>query len=169
MEGNILYFKPEELKEMTASRRQEFAALIQKLKKKKPKNLDPIVHDLHYKAFEEFDCLDCANCCSSISPIIIDKDVGRLAKSQKQKPANFIDSYLVVDEDNDYVFKQSPCPFLMDDNYCSVYENRPRACREYPHTDRKRFFQILKPTLKNCEICPVVFAIVDELCRCEDL
>ena len=45
MEGNIQYFKPEELKEMTANRRQEFTALLQKLKKKKPKNLDSIVHD----------------------------------------------------------------------------------------------------------------------------
>ncbi len=168
MEGSIPYFKPEELKKMTANRRQEFTALIQKLKKKKPKNLDSIVHDLHYKAFEEFDCLACANCCSSISPIIIDKDVERLAKSQKQKPAKFIDSYLIVDDDKDYVFNQSPCPFLMGDNYCSVYENRPRACREYPHTNRKRFFQILNLTLKNCEICPVVFAIVDELTRCRD-
>ncbi len=168
MEGSILYFKPEELKKMTANRKQDFTALIQKLKKKKPKNLDTIVHDLHYEAFEKFNCLDCANCCTSISPIVTDKDVERLAKSQKQKAADFIDSFLIMDEDNDYVFNETPCPFLMGDNYCCVYENRPRACREYPHTDRKRFFQILNLTLKNCEVCPVVFAIVDDLTKCND-
>ena len=169
MQGSIQYFKPKELKDMTSNRKHEFKALIQKIKKKKPKNLDAIVHELHQQAFDDFDCLDCANCCSSISPIVTDKDVERLAKSQKQKASTFIDSHLFVDEDKDYVFKETPCPFLMGDNYCCVYENRPRACREYPHTDRKRFIQVLNLTIRNCEICPVVYAIVDELCKNEKL
>lgn len=161
----VKYYKPEQLKQMTANRKQEFSVLFQKLKKKKPKNLDSIVHALHDEAFSQFDCLDCANCCSSISPIVTDKDVERLAKSQKMKTADFIDKYLYLDEDHDYVFQQTPCPFLMGDNYCCVYENRPRACREYPHTDRKRFYQILNLTHKNCEVCPVVYAITDELTK----
>ncbi|HKJ40629.1 MAG TPA: YkgJ family cysteine cluster protein [Sunxiuqinia sp.] len=161
----VNYYKPKQLKQMTANRKQEFSVLFQKLKKKKPKNLDRIVHALHDEAFSQFNCLDCANCCSGISPIVTDKDAERLAKSQKMKPADFIDQYLYLDEDHDYVFQQTPCPFLMGDNYCCVYENRPRACREYPHTDRKRFYQILKLTHKNCEICPVVYAITDELSK----
>ncbi|WP_321290201.1 YkgJ family cysteine cluster protein [uncultured Sunxiuqinia sp.] len=160
---SICYYKPEELKQMTANRKQEFSALFQKLKKKKPKNLDTIVHALHEEAFNQFDCLDCANCCSSISPIITDNDVNRLAKSQKMKASDFTDRHLYLDEDQDYVFQKTPCPFLMHDNYCCVYNNRPRACREYPHTDRKRFYQILNLTRKNCEICPIVYAITNEL------
>lgn len=159
----IKYYKREELKHMTANRKQEFSALFQKLKKKKPKNLDSIVHALHQEAFDQFDCLDCANCCSGISPIVKDKDVERLAKSQRMKAADFISQYLYMDDEDDYVFQETPCPFLLADNYCCVYENRPRACREYPHTDRKRFYQILKLTHKNCEVCPVVFAITEEL------
>ncbi|MHA7108903.1 YkgJ family cysteine cluster protein [Sunxiuqinia elliptica] len=163
----IKYYKREELKQMTANRKQEFSALFQKLKKKKPKNLDSIVHALHQEAFDQFDCLDCANCCSGISPIVKDKDVERLAKSQRMKAADFISQYLYMDEEDDYVFQETPCPFLLADNYCCVYENRPRACREYPHTDRKRFYQILKLSHKNCEVCPIVFAITDELCKME--
>lgn len=163
----IKYYKREELKQMTANRKQEFSALFQKLKKKKPKNLDSIVHALHQEAFDQFDCLDCANCCSGISPIVKDKDVERLAKSQRMKAADFISQYLYMDEEDDYVFQETPCPFLLPDNYCCVYENRPRACREYPHTDRKRFYQILKLSHKNCEVCPIVFAITDELCKME--
>lgn len=163
--GPIRHYKPDELKQMTANRKQEFSVLFQKLKKKKPKNLDAIVHALHQEAFDQFDCLDCANCCSSISPIVTDKDAERMAKSQKMKATDFIDRYLYLDEDQDYVFQGTPCPFLMADNYCCVYENRPRACREYPHTDRKRFYQILKLSHKNCEICPVVFAITEELAQ----
>ena len=161
----IRYYKPEELKQMTANRKQEFSVLFQKLKKKKPKSLDTVVHALHEEAFNQFDCLDCANCCSSISPIVTDKDAQRLAKSQKMKAADFIAQHLYLDEDQDYVFQQTPCPFLLADKLCCVYENRPRACREYPHTDRKRFFQILNLTRKNCEVCPIVFAITNELSK----
>ncbi len=161
----VQYYTAEQLKQMTANRKQDFSALFQKLKKKKPKNLDEVVQSLHDEAFDLFDCLDCANCCSGISPIVTDKDAERLAKSQKMKTADFISQYLYIDEDQDFVFQQTPCPFLMGDNYCCVYENRPRACREYPHTDRKRFYQILNLTQKNCEVCPVVYTIIDEMSK----
>ncbi len=161
----IPYNKPEELKEMTANRKQEFSLLFKKLKKKKPASLDDVVHQLHEDAFDQFDCLTCANCCSSISPIVTDKDVERLSRHLRMKAVDFIAQYLYVDDDGDYVFQQTPCPFLMSDNYCMVYEQRPKACREYPHTDRKRFVQILNLTHKNCEVCPVVYAITDELTR----
>ena len=161
----LQYIKPEKLKELTASRKQEFTALFKKLKAKKPKNLDDVVHELHVEAFDQFDCLTCANCCSGISPMITEKDIERLAKNQKMKPVDFIAQYLYIDEDKDYVFKQTPCPFLMSDNYCMVYEDRPKACREYPHTDRKRMYQILNLTHKNCEVCPVVYCITSELVK----
>lgn len=159
------YKTPEELKALSLKSKQETEAFLRRLKKKKPKNLDDVVHDLHYEAFFTFDCLDCANCCKTIGPRLTDKDIERFAKHLKLKTSVFIDQYIEVDEDNDYVFKEHPCPFLLPDNYCMVYEQRPKACREYPHTDRKRFYQILDLTLKNCETCPVVFEIVEELKR----
>lgn len=157
------YKTPGELKSLTDKSRQETSAFLKRLKKKKPKNLDTLVHELHYEAFASFDCLECANCCKTIGPRVTDKDIGRLSKHLKIKPSDFIDKYIEVDEDNDYVFKGHPCPFLLPDNYCMVYEHRPKACREYPHTNRKRFYQILQITHKNCEICPVVFNIVEKL------
>ncbi|MDX9881826.1 MAG: YkgJ family cysteine cluster protein [Prolixibacteraceae bacterium] len=164
---NVLYFSPERLKELTVGRKKEFSVLFKKLKKKKPKNLDEVVQKLHAEAFGQFDCLTCANCCSTISPIVTDKDIERLAKHLKMKAADFIGQYLYRDEDNDYVFKETPCPFLLPDKYCAVYEQRPRACREYPHTDRKRFVQILNLTHKNCGVCPVVYCITEELAKKE--
>lgn len=137
--------------------------LFKQLKKKPPKNLDDTVHALHEEAFESFDCLSCANCCSSISPMMTDKDVERLAKPLRLKPSQVIDQYMHLDEDHDYVFNCAPCPFLRVDNYCSVYEYRPKACREYPHTDRRKFSQLLNLTLKNCEVCPIVFTVVERL------
>lgn len=79
------------------------------------------------------------------------------------KENQFISAYLRMDEDSDYVLKQSPCTFLGSDNKCSIYEYRPLACREYPHTDRKNMHQILDLTQKNTEICPAVAQIVEEI------
>ncbi|MGQ1908723.1 YkgJ family cysteine cluster protein [Marinifilum sp. RC60d5] len=156
------------LKEKAKNTEADTKEFFAKLKKKKPKQLDKIVHDLHDEVFEEIDCLECANCCKSISPIIIDKDIDRLSKYLKIKPKDVIDQYLEMDHENDYVFRETPCPFLMPDNYCMVYESRPRACREYPHTDRKRFYQILNLTLKNTHYCPAVYELSERLKKKKD-
>ncbi|MFP4023918.1 MAG: YkgJ family cysteine cluster protein [Thiohalospira sp.] len=142
---------------------EENKTFFTRLKKKKPKNLDKIVHKLHDEVFQEINCLDCANCCKSISPTLYNKDIERLAKHLKIKPSQFVEQYLYIDSEGDYVFKQTPCPFLLPDNYCMVYENRPKACREYPHTDRTRFYQILNLTLKNSQVCPAVFELIERL------
>lgn len=151
------------LRRLALEKQKENKAFFAKLKKQTPKNLDDLVHDIHFKTFDKVDCLICANCCKSISPIVTDKDIARISKVLRKKPSALIDEYFRIDEDNDYVFRQTPCPFLLDDNYCDIYESRPKACREYPHTDRKRFFQILNLTLKNISVCPAVYTVVEEL------
>lgn len=142
---------------------KEHKFLVKRLKKSKPKSLDNIVHQLHNDIFEEIDCLICANCCKTTSPAIYERDIDRLAKHLKIKPSKLISQYLKIDEDNDYVFQSAPCPFLGVDNYCLVYESRPLACKEYPHTNRKRFYQVLDISLKNAIICPAVASIFEKL------
>lgn len=137
--------------------------LVERLKRKKPSNLDEVFHELHHKVFEEIDCLKCANCCKTTSPVFYMKDIERAAKALRLKPAQFIEKYLKIDEDNDYIFKSSPCPFLDDENYCMIYKDRPTACREYPHTDRKRMIQILDISFKNTLICPAVSKIFNQI------
>jgi uncharacterized protein len=136
---------------------------LKKLKAKAPKDLDDQFRNLHDEAFQKIDCLACGNCCKTTSPIFIDTDVDRIAKHLKISPANFSEKYLRVDEDNFQVLKSAPCAFLGEDNYCHIYEVRPRACREYPHTNRKRMAQILDLTLENTLICPAVEQIVTKL------
>jgi Fe-S-cluster containining protein len=137
--------------------------VTKKLKKSKPKNLDRVTHDAHDEVFEKIDCLDCANCCKTTSPTFYERDIDRLAKHLKIKPSAFIDQYLLKDDVGDYVLKEAPCPFLDYENYCMVYESRPTACREYPHTNRKRFYQILDLSLKNTEICPAVVDVFEKI------
>jgi len=142
---------------------KETKQIAQRLKKKKPKNLDDVVHGLHDAVFDEIDCLTCGNCCKTTSPGMHDRDVDRLAKHLKIKPAALIEQYMELDADGEYVFRNAPCPFLGADNYCSVYEARPLACREYPHTNRKRFYQVLDLSVKNTEICPAVVRVFEGL------
>jgi uncharacterized protein len=136
---------------------------IASFNKKQANKLDDAAHSIHEKVFAEIDCLSCANCCKSISPTLYDKDIERMAKSVRMKPSEFIANYLKIDEDNDYVFRQTPCPFLDHENYCTVYTDRPKACREYPHTDRKRFYQLLKLTHTNTYVCPAAYHVMEEL------
>jgi Fe-S-cluster containining protein len=134
-----------------------------KLRKKTPKNLDAIMEKLHDEEFKKSDCLQCANCCKTTSPIFTKKDIERISKSFRIKTRQFIDTYLNIDEDQDYVLKSSPCTFLADDNTCNIYDVRPKACQEYPHTNRKSFEKISDLTLKNVAICPATFNIVEAL------
>lgn len=126
--------------------------------------MDREIQALHEHHSAKIDCLTCGNCCRTLGPRIESKDVERMAKALKMKSADFTTSYLRTDEDGDLVFISMPCPFLGSDNYCAIYESRPKACREYPHTDRRQFYQIYQLSVKNAATCPIVFGVLEDLC-----
>lgn len=154
---------PPDLKPRAKDDRKRFKKFFARLKRRTPKDLDQQVQLLHADAFSQMDCLECANCCKTTSPIFRDIDIERISQHLGQRPSAFIEQYLYLDTEGDYVLCQAPCPFLGADNYCSIYEVRPRACRDYPHTDRKNFHQLFSLTLKNTEICPATYWIVQQL------
>ncbi|NJB84683.1 hypothetical protein GGR26_000428 [Lewinella marina] len=129
---------------------------VSRLRARPPRDLDEQIHEQHAAAFAKIDCLECANCCKTTSPIFRDIDIDRLARHLGIRPAELVERYLHLDDEQDYVLNVAPCPFLGPDNYCSVYEARPRACREYPHTDRKNMLPLLPLTLRNSLVCPAV-------------
>ena len=145
---------------LLANEAQKF---VIKNKSKGPK-LDSKIHQAHQKAFQKIDCLQCANCCKTTSPIFRDVDIKRIAKALKIKEKMFVDTYLNFDTDGDFVLKTAPCPFLdLATNKCGIYEFRPAACREYPHTDRKNSIQIGALHLKNLDICPAVVEVFKQI------
>ena len=148
---------------MAKASRKEHAALVKRLSSGDSRKLDERVHTLHEEVFGQIDCLDCANCCRTLGPRIIDADIRRIAPTLRMKPSAFAEKYLLVDEEGDFIFRSMPCPFLGEDNYCSIYDVRPRACRDYPHTDRPRIYQVMSLALKNSGICPAVFEILERL------
>ncbi len=151
------------LPEQARLKQKSFKKLVQKIKKRPPKNFDYVMNDIHDEVFEHIDCLTCANCCKTTSPIVTEKDIERIAKYLRLKPAEFINKYLKKDMDGLWMMQQTPCRFLDADNYCLIYDVRPKACREYPHLNRKKNVQLLNLHLKNTEICPAVFEAMELL------
>ena len=149
--------------QLALQKQKEHRKFLATLKKKAPKNLDKIVQEVHTEVFKEIDCTKCANCCKILGPLFTESDISRIAKHFRMRLPVFEDMYLRVDEDNDKVFKSMPCPFLGEDNLCSIYDIRPKACREFPHTDRKKIYQINHLTIQNTLICPAVYLFVEEL------
>jgi Fe-S-cluster containining protein len=151
------------LLQLAISKKSENKKFFERLKKLQPKDLDKVTNQLHDNAFEHINCLQCANCCATTGPLLKDKDIERLASATKMKPASFTEKYLRIDEDNDFVFKEHPCPFLGHDKCCSVYEARPKACKEYPHTQQNKIQSKLRITYLNSMICPAVAEVVEGL------
>lgn len=149
--------------QLALQKQKEHRKFLATLKKKAPKNLDKIVQEVHTEVFKEIDCTKCANCCKILGPLFTESDISRIAKHFRMRLLVFEDMYLRVDEDNDKVFKSIPCPFLGEDNLCSIYDIRPKACREFPYTDRKKIYQINHLTIQNTLICPAVYLFVEKL------
>lgn len=151
------------LKTKALQNKKRHSKLLLQLKKLKPFDVDELFHTQHEQVFKEIDCLHCGNCCKTTPPLLINEDIKRISKHLKLSTKFFLEKYVVKDEDGDLVFNQTPCIFLGKDDYCSIYEARPKACREYPHTNRKKMNAILELTIKNAEICPAVARILDTL------
>jgi hypothetical protein len=120
---------PSKLPALTSGKSRQQKALVKKLKSLNHRELDKVFHTLHEEAFETMDCLSCANCCKTTSPVFTEKDIQRIARHLRMRPSEFTETYLRLDEEEDYVLQSSPCAFLLDDNTCMVYEVRPKACR----------------------------------------
>jgi uncharacterized protein len=120
---------------------------------------------LHEEAFAKHDCLECAACCKNYSPRFKTPDIKRISKHLQMKESEFIDTYLSVDNEGDFVVKSSPCPFLGSDNYCSIYEVRPSDCARFPYTDEDVLIKRQQLTLKNASFCPITFYVLKQLSK----
>ena len=118
--------------------------------------------DLDEEAFSKIDCLQCAACCKNYSPRFKTPDIKRISKYLRMKESVFIDTYLYLDKEGDYVVKSKPCPFLGADNFCSIYEERPSDCHRFPYTNEDVFLKRPLITMKNSTFCPAVFYVLEK-------
>ncbi len=157
--------KTSEIKERYKANKNLYKSLFLKLQGIKSQVIDEAAKGLHEKAFQKIDCRTCANCCKTAGPLLVQEDIYRLSEHLNLSAGDFIQQYLEMDEDGDFVFVGKPCPFLQSDDLCSIYEIRPKACREYPHTNRKLFRDLEGVHLANAAICPAVQEVLENLDR----
>ncbi|MFZ9387005.1 MAG: YkgJ family cysteine cluster protein [Chitinophagaceae bacterium] len=119
--------------------------------------------ELHEEAVSRVDCLQCANCCKQYSPRFKTPDIKRLSKHLRMRESEFIETYLRVDDDGDFVARTLPCPFLGEDNFCSIYEERPSDCRRFPYTDEDLLVKRPALALKNSTFCPITYYVLERL------
>jgi hypothetical protein len=149
----------------SGERQKQYKQYLQKADKNRVLKQMP---ELHEEAFSKIDCLQCANCCKNYSPRFKTPDIKRISKHLKMRESEFIDSYLKVDEDGDYVVKSTPCPFLGDNNYCSIYDQRPSDCHRFPYTDEDVFIKRQALTLMNTTFCPIAYFVMEKLIEAEN-
>ncbi len=157
---NLNIVLPEGLREKAKKKRKVFRKTLERANRKEVLKQLP---DWHEAAFEEIDCLDCAACCKNFSPRFKPPDIRRISKSLRMKEGEFIDRFLVVDEDGDHVVNSKPCPFLASDNTCEIYDGRPSDCSRFPYTDEDVFLDKKSISLKNSSFCPAAFAILERM------
>lgn len=126
-------------------------------------SLDQLAASAHQKAFDVIDCMSCANCCKTTPPIILPVDIKRIASFLKLSPNQFKMKFTLTDIGGEMSFKKVPCVFLGENNLCQIYEVRPTACREYPHTNAPGFRRKKKLHLANAGICPAVYHIIKSI------
>jgi hypothetical protein len=156
MSADILHNWQKKSKE----KRKHYKSFLERADKNKVLKQLP---QLHEEAFEKVDCLQCAACCKNYSPRFKTPDVKRISKHLGMKESVFIETYLRVDEEGDFVVKSSPCPFLGSDNFCSIYEVRPSDCARFPYTDEDVIVKRQSLTLMNASFCPITYYVLEKL------
>ena len=151
---------PQNWQKKAAENQKKYKHWLQKVEVRKVLKVLPEVHEA---VFEEVDCLSCAACCKNYSPRFKTPDIKRISKHLKMKEGVFIETYLKLDNEGDYVTKSSPCPFLGADNFCSIYEQRPSDCHRFPYTNEDVLLKRPAITLKNASFCPAVHFVLEKL------
>lgn len=108
----------------------------------------------------KIDCLQCANCCRVATAKLIDRDIERVARAAGMKPGKFLRDCTVQDPEEGLILKRTEtgCVFLHG-NECLVYDDRPAACQDFPHTVRGpgSFLNRMWEMPDRATYCPIVY------------
>lgn len=130
--------------------------------------LDKLVVQTTNEVWAKVDCTACGNCCKEVGPVLNQADVERLATRLGMTVEAFIAVYLKPEEDPDeagprWEMRVRSCPLLLEDNRCSVYEDRPASCRRYPYLHEPDFVFRMLGMVERTSTCPIVFEVLERL------
>ncbi len=142
----------------------EFRSFLKFQDRISDEELDRLVGQLTNEVWAEIDCQDCGRCCRELRPGMTDEEQVRLAGRAGMTVAEFRECYLVPDEEEpeNLQMKICPCPFLKD-NRCTVYEDRPAECRDYPYLYESDFSYRTLSMIGRTFTCPIVYRVIEGL------
>ena len=112
---------PGDLRRIASDHHSKNSKTVQRIRSGKvisSADLDAVIHEEHHRQFKKIDCLECANCCKTTPALILSDDMDRIAKHLDRSVSDFIQEYIEMDEDGDFIINRTPCPFLDPENKC---------------------------------------------------
>jgi len=127
--------------------------------------IDELVFKVADEIGSSIECSSCGRCCKELRPMLSEKDQQRLAGRLAMTIEQLRERYLKYDKSDDepgWQIKAAPCPFQKD-NKCTVYEDRPENCRDYPYLHKPEFRCRTWGMIERTFTCPIVFHVMEEL------
>jgi Fe-S-cluster containining protein len=147
------------LAEQRQDENDDFRAFI---KNKDGDSIDAMVFRINDTITPEIDCTQCGACCKMLMINVTDEETKSVSQHLQLSIAAFKEKYIEESLQGKMIINSIPCHFL-EDNKCTVYEQRFTECREFPHLHRKNFKDRLFGTLVHYAMCPIIFNVVEEL------
>ncbi|MCL2786065.1 MAG: YkgJ family cysteine cluster protein [Methanomassiliicoccaceae archaeon] len=92
-----------------------------------------IAYDICKKMHDSFPCELCGKCCHQANITLMDSDIERISGTLDMSKDDFITEHL-YQRDGIWLFKKSgACKFLGDDKRCTIWQERPEICRDFPY------------------------------------
>ncbi len=124
-------------------------------------------HDVNERRFrrmgeeieDQIDCRACANCCKVAETNLSERDIEKLARAMGLSRAQFLAEYTAEGEEGVILRRTGHGCVFLDGNDCTIYEDRPDTCRNFPHLVRgagsiaSRMWQFID----RATYCPIVY------------
>lgn len=147
---------------LAAAKQTENDNFISFLKTLDGKAVDGIVHPLTESISAQIDCSNCGNCCKTLMINITNEEADKLSGHLQLTRNNFDEQYVEKGSNGMMIMNKMPCHFL-NENKCTVYENRFSGCREFPAMHLPDFKERLFTTFMHYDRCPIIFNVVEQL------
>jgi uncharacterized protein len=155
---------PDIVARLAAHREDEnwhFRTFLRVLSPRKRRQVDRLAEAIAHGAALQMDCRTCGACCRDNAIPLDDSEVARLASRLGVSVDAFRRQYLADDPEDGPIIDARPCPFLAG-NCCSVYEDRPEACRGYPYVGGGIVLGMVG-VIERAGTCPIIFDMLERL------
>ena len=132
------------------------------LKRADDTELDERVHTINNRVTAAIDCTQCGNCCKTLVINVTPAEIDALGHALEMTPSAVKEKYIEESQQGSCYMNTMPCNFLSE-NKCTIYTNRFKECRDFPHLHKPGFQQRFLGTLGHYGRCPIIYNVIEEL------